>query len=918
MPWSLVLILLMALALRILVVIPPAIDWDESWVGVGAMNVLKGVFPPFFYGQPYMASLEDFLHALVFAGAGPARWSLKVVPVILAVVFVYLAFRVAFRIFDGEAAYAVALVAAFPPPQMVSWTVSARLHYSLTPVLGVLFLLVAVEVMIRPEARRPARWFVLGLLSGLIWWNNYIGVIYLAAVWCVLLAAQFRLFLASFARYAVPGFFVGSLPLWLYNLRIGTPFVSPRGTWASWTDLPERVLGFVTTTLQILIGFDSPPHLTIEWAFCTVLVAGTLALGLAASLWHAARGDLRAALAPFVFLNMLGLVAISVYGVELPSRYLFPLFAVIPLLVGAAFGVIARWSRALGWGVLTLLVVVNGWSSITLLSGLARPERIRDLRAEEADETKLFARLRELGLTHAYTFGGEELNFPSGGSLVFSSTFDTPYPPFGWAVDGATRIAYVSRERGDSLRLEAGLAALGADYRAERVGPRWLYHGFSLPQLRYEEIPQARWTATADEMPERAFHAFDRNIDTLWYSEPGQRPGVAFVLDLGRVETVGMLSWLPGRYPQVPRMIRVEVSPDGLAWRTVFMTPATTPAQEFPVYWSGTHPFLRLRRARVEVRFAATRARLVRITQTGLESEHPWSIRELFVYRPLADPPAPRFETIDAMAARIAGAGFSKVYGDHWALARLHVASGGAIRALSSNVYVDNHGRSDLYRGWAHPPEYERIEPFLLPRTAVVLEEWTGAALAFEETMREAGYSYAREVHGGYVLYSRLAAPKRPEPELPRPGWRASASVASEWAALVLDGDAGAGSRWTTAEHTAQVPGLWFAVDMRAPTPIGAIELVSGSTVLDYPRGLVVSGSPDGDRWERLPAKLERWGPLAWDGTHVLYRGVERTVVRFPPRSVRAIRVTQTGVDGIHPWSIDEFNVYGPAAGLPD
>jgi hypothetical protein len=134
----------------------------------------------------------------------------------------------------------------------------------------------------------------------------------------------------------------------------------------------------------------------------------------------------------------------------------------------------------------------------------------------------------------------------------------------------------------------------------------------------------------------------------------------------------------------------------------------------------------------------------------------------------------------------------------------------------------------------------------------------------------------------------------------------------------VLDGDAGAGSRWTTAEHTAQVPGLWFAVDMRAPTPIGAIELVSGSTVLDYPRGLVVSGSPDGDHWERLPAKVERWGPLAWDGTHVLYRGVERTVVRFPPRSVRAIRVTQTGVDGIHPWSIDEFNVYGPAAGLPD
>ena len=905
----------MALGLRLLILIPPRIDWDESWVGVGALNVLKGVFPPFFYGQPYMGSLENYLHALVFAVVGPAPWSVKVVPVIVAVAFVYLTFQLARRILDEEAAYAAALVAALPPWLIAAWSVNGRLHYALIPVLGVLFLLLTVDLMTRPEARRPPRWFVLGLLAGLIWWTNYIGVIYLVAGWGLLLATAFRAFLASFARHVVPGFFVGSLPLWLYNLQIGTLFLTPRGTWADWDGLSARVLNLFTGPLPILAGFAPPPALTPGWVFRTVLIAGTLALGLTASVWQAVRGNRRMVLAPFVFLNMVALAASSVYGTDLPFRYLFPLFAVIPLLTGAAFAVMARRSRAVAWSILALLVVVNGWSSIAGLSGLAQPALLRDFRTEQASNAQLFGRLRELGLSRAYAFGPEELNFPAGEPLIFSQPFHDPYPRFGWSVDGATQVAYVTRDPDEGRRFESGLAALDARYHVEWTGQWALYHRFSLPQLRYEEIPRDRWTATANELPELAPRVFDRNIETLWNSQASQRLGISFVLDLGQVEMVGMLSWLPGRPTHVPRGIRVEVSLDGIAWHTVFMTTAKTGPYASPVYWSGTHPFLRLRRARVEIRFKATPARHLRITATGADPEQPWSIRELFVQRPLADLPAPRFESIDAMAARLTNAGFSKVYGDHWALARLYSRSGGAIRALSPNIYVDNHGRSDLYRGWMHPPDYWNVDRFRLSRTAVVLEQWTGAARAFEEAMRQIGSSYTREAHGDYLLYFRFMTPKRPQPPLRRVGWRATASVRNNLAGLALDGHEA--SRWTTGRQVQQVPGLWFTVHMGTPTLVGAIELTSSSMRFDYPRDLVVSGSPDGERWETLPIKLERWGPLAWDGTHVLHRGVDWTIARFTPRSLRAIRVTQTGADGADSWSIDEFNAYGSAAGLP-
>ena len=902
----------MALGLRLLILIPPVIDWDESWVGVGALNVLKGVFPPFFYGQPFMGSLEDYLHALVLAVTGPARWSLKVVPVVVGVAFVYLTFRLARRILGVEAAYAAALVAALPPPEIAAWTVNARLHYSLTPVLGALFLLLTVIVMTRPESRRPARWFILGLLSGLIWWNNYIGVIYLLAGWVLLLSTTPRAFRMSFVPHAIPGFFVGSLPVWLYNVPLRTLFFSPRGTWADWDGLSERVLGFFTGTLPLLMGVASPPRPTLVWALRTILIAGTLALGFAVSVWQAVRGNHRAMLAPLVAVNMVGLAAISVYGSDMPPRYSFPLFTVLPLLTGAAFGAMARRSRAVAWGILALLVAVNGWASIVSWSGLAKPDRVRAFQAEEADEAKLFDRLRELGLAHAYTFG-EELNFPAGGSLAFSPSFLDPYPPFARAVDGALQVAFVSRDRDRSQMFETGLAALGADYRVERAGQWFLYHGFSLPHFRYEEIPRDRWTATANQRPELASHAFDRNIETEWL--PRRQLGVAFVLDLGQFETLGMLSWLPGLNREVPRRFRVDVSLDGTTWHPVFTTGMTEAPYDIPVYWSGTHPFLRRRRARVEVRFAATPARLVRITETSLTPERHWSIRELFAYRPLADGPAPRFEAIDAVAARLAHAGVSRVFGDHWVVSRLHAASGGTIRVLSPNVYIDNHGRSDLYRGWVHPPDYRRVDRFRFSRTAVVLEQWTGAAPAFEDAILQTGYSYRREVHGEYVLYSRFTAPKRLEAPLPRTGWRASASLGSEAAGLALDGDAV--SRWTTGPRTPQAADLWFAVDMGTPALVGAIELASGSRLHDYPRDLTVSYSTDGDRWEALPVKLERWGPLAWDGTHVLSRGVERTIARFTPRTLRAIRVTQTGADGVNSWSIDEFNAYGAAAGLP-
>ncbi len=901
---SLFLILGASAALRVFAVIPPLMDGDEAWGGIAALNVLRGVFPFFFYGQPFMGGLEAYLEAPVLAVVGASRWSLKILPVLFGVLFVYLAYLLASRWFDRRTALLVTLAAACPSPIILKWVVSARLHYSLTPILGVLVFLVADAILARRGHAAPLRSFVLGLLMGVTWWHNYIGVIYLGAVVSLLLMLHFRRSLREGVAYIGPGFLLGSLPLWVYNAQTGRVFVTPRGAWAPWQDFGPNLLGFLRTGLPHLLGVPRPDGVALAWVLPAALILSAFLLGLGYALIRALRADPRHAIVPLVFLGMTGLVTVTVYGENAPDRYLFPLFAVIPSILGAGFGVIARASPFLGWTCAGALALINGWNSLDVHSALLHPERFRAFQAESAAEQELFQTLRSWELSHVYSEDYGELNFLSGGLLVFARTKrEEPYPIFAELADGAIKGAYLSQ--GPSVRLEAGLAALGVRYEVHRIPPWWIYHRFRVPQVRYEEISPEGWAATSEESPETASHAFDRDIETMWRPRTSQRPGSTFLLDLRETHPIGMIAWVPRVHSDSPRGIEVATSIDGASWRPVV---GVSPYYR-PIYWSGTHPFLRLRRPRVEVRFPPTGARFIRLTQTGQDDVYTWSIRELSVYRPVFAPGDPDVTQLDAVAHLLSQREVTRVYGDHWVLSRLRVASRRALPVLPVSTYVDKHGRTDLYRHWEHPPDYRRPERLQLSRTAVVvLEGWVGTSAAFERTLEEAGYTFQRETRGEYLVYSRFVAPAMPTGPLPRAGWRVTASVAGEPAERAIDGDRS--SRWSSVGAAPQTPGMWFMVDLDTPAVIGAIELDFEGSAQDYPRGLALAVSPDGERWEDVSPTITKVARLYWTGTHAIQGGVQRMVLRFPARSARFLRLRQTGTDLRYGWSIHELHVY--------
>lgn len=135
------------------------------------------------------------------------------------------------------------------------------------------------------------------------------------------------------------------------------------------------------------------------------------------------------------------------------------------------------------------------------------------------------------------------------------------------------------------------------------------------------ELSPEGWRATSNFVKEEVNHAFDRNPRTRWHTVHAQRPGMFFELSLGQTETVqgvyfdddgGGTSMYRADYP---RMYRIEVSADGTRWKTV-------------AYKEGGMERY------AGARFEPVEARLIKITQTGLDEVDGWSIHELYVYGP--------------------------------------------------------------------------------------------------------------------------------------------------------------------------------------------------------------------------------------------------------------------------------------------
>src|SRR5438270_12733560 len=177
------------------------IDGDEAMVGVQAEHILRGEHPIYFYGQPYMGSLEAYLTAILFAIAGPSVWMLRAEPILLSLVVVYLTWRLAGALADAAKLSPVAqqlfktiaaLFSAIPPLYDTVLELRTLGGYIETFVLMLFLLLSAFQLTRRWYAGASSkelalRWSGIGFIVGLGFWVNplLVSAILAAAIWIV-------------------------------------------------------------------------------------------------------------------------------------------------------------------------------------------------------------------------------------------------------------------------------------------------------------------------------------------------------------------------------------------------------------------------------------------------------------------------------------------------------------------------------------------------------------------------------------------------------------------------------------------------------------------------------------------------------------------------------------------------------------
>jgi len=211
--------LLVAVATRVWLVIHThgVIDGDEALVGIQAEHILRGELPVYFYGQPYLGSLETYCIALLFAIFGPSVWVLRAEPILMSLILVWLTWRLASVLagvaqlpsLDKSGTYArryfvtsAALLAAVPP--LYDGIAEVRTWGGLieTLILMLLLLLSALQLTRRWRAgaskgELALRWAGIGFIVGLGFWIYplIISAVLAAAAWivCGIIAEVVRL-----------------------------------------------------------------------------------------------------------------------------------------------------------------------------------------------------------------------------------------------------------------------------------------------------------------------------------------------------------------------------------------------------------------------------------------------------------------------------------------------------------------------------------------------------------------------------------------------------------------------------------------------------------------------------------------------------------------------------------------------------
>ncbi len=899
-------LLLLALAVRLAYLPYIDLDADMAVTGLMARHILEGQLPIFFYGQPFCGSIEAFVAAAIFAIAGSSAQTLCLAPLLVALLFVAVAFLATREMWGPVAGWWTGLLAAAPPYYFAIHGVLPRAAYIEIP----FFSLLLFWLTFRLVHRRASAWLYLayGLVAGLGFWTHFLIAYALFATALYQVLADWRMLFRRGHVLIWLGFFLGGAPFWWFNLtnhwESFSFLLQPKHS-QPFGQVFEAVAGMA---LPVLLGAwnDATLQPLFPWVSQGIVILGLLGLGSLIwlrrrALLGLARLDAKACDGSELFLLafLLGIALILVKGEPVGStrRHFVPLYATLIPLTGY---LLARLGNRLAWlslglgGVLLVSNLAGAWIS----SPLGNPVLRQTIQTKVQGRQEFIAALLAHGITRAYSldyWNCSLLTFESGERLIVvlaGEEFDHFYEPHHRLVGQVPSPAWICR--GGPRLLESTLSNLGATSQRLTAGGYTAFYAITPPQPGWRAVDRRGWRVRAGDQPQDAPLAWDGDALTRWSPLAAQSPGQSLELDLGQeVPDLCLLRLASGRVDDQPRGLRILLSRDGKVWTQAIH--AKAPLQS--MYWCRGQALVSDSDPRLDIYFPPQPARYLRLELTCQSQPSYWSVQELSLYQ--AEPPSSPADP-EAVVAWARRQQMRSVYGDQGLKAWLP---------------------DDLRPAPQTPPSTPSWPMPILPRDTLPQDlRWTMLALDpsqadyTAEVLADQGIGHREDVVGGYRVFWDLRPSGNLGPALPRTDLTLRANVGGATHHALDENPA---SRWDTGRP--RQAGDRLETDLGREVVLAGLGLEARPAPQDLPAAVEMELSNDGQNWRRVDYRRVVLGPLVFGGDRLLTANTGRLRLEFSPQAARHLRLTLTQGHPRLYWSVYELSVWpaGPGATNP-
>jgi hypothetical protein len=634
----------------------------------------KGM-PVFFYGLPYMGSIEPLMSVLFCKLFGLSGFMVNMGTAIMGILLlpvVYLWGRDAGGRGAGLAALAFCVVGPEFYFQFESWADGGYAAIVLFSALLIWFATRCLEVFKEKGTLTPGRVALLALLVGVGWWQSPLMIsAYLTVGLMYVFVLRARL-LTPTVLVGIPAFLIGSAPWWVWNIR---------NEWRSFDMLdssgnPGLVRGlkifFSDRILRLLDVWDHPEPLQIAIVVC-VVVCMACAGAVYWSRPNGARKGWRSHLTgAVIFLAISALLFTRSKLALAPAvRYLLPLVPPLAVLMAAGAGWLSkRLPLGVGWIGILLLVVLQ---CATVPKRLGEQETFSAFKAEAEAVGEL---LLEQGIEHIYSpyqvhFANHGLNFMLNEKIVFTDFTRERYGPYAVQMECADSAAVLNNHGNLSSFLQA------VSGRSKTVASKRIHvqHDICPIETSPVRLPNDMLAAIVDGHDNDALAALtDSQLLTGLSSQHGG--SVTLTATLAEPQRLTALRLVPNTMFGLWR-IEVQDAASG-AWVEVLPETAVT-----GYFLSGRRLYYGSGHYRMQARFAPVLASGIRISLRAAHQQIPAAISELALFK-AGESEADETHDIGPLLQALKEHNVDAVYADRWESAKIEGSFGADVRTLQS------------------------------------------------------------------------------------------------------------------------------------------------------------------------------------------------------------------------------------------